>query len=94
MLRPESPVSPHELAVPADQSVGLHDQESRGQTPLREAQGCQQQGQLLQTAVSRLAAQLSIQDQQLLAEEQYLAVLVAPEQDGHQRVDGRKKEQL
>src|SRR5260370_37113563 len=43
-LLPESPVSPHELAVPAEQSVRLHDQEGRGQTPLREAQGRQQQG--------------------------------------------------
>jgi hypothetical protein len=43
---------------------------------LRKAQGGQQQGQLLQTAVSRLAAQSSAHDQQLLAEEQDLAVLV------------------
>ncbi len=53
-----------------------------------------QQGQLLQTAVSRLPVQLSMQDKQLLAGEQKLAVLVAPEQDGQQRVQGRKKEQL
>jgi hypothetical protein len=54
--------------MPAKQSVGLHDQEGFGQTSSREAEACQQQGQLLQTAVSRLPAQLSTQDQQLLAE--------------------------
>src|SRR6516225_12146147 len=63
-LLPKSPVSAHELSMPAKQSVGLHDQEGLGQTPFREAQACQQQGQLLQTAVRRLPAQLSTQDQQ------------------------------
>jgi hypothetical protein len=43
----------------------LHDQEGR-----------QQQGQILQTAASRFSGQWSLQDQQLLAEEQDLAVLV------------------
>jgi hypothetical protein len=80
--------------MPAKQSVGLHDQEGLGQTPFREAQASQQQGQLLQTAVRRLPAQLSTQDQQLLTEEGNLAVLVTPEQDGHQRVKGRKKQQM
>ena len=39
------------------------------------------------------SAELSTQDQQLLAEEQKLAVLVTPERDGQQRVEGRKNEQ-
>ena len=93
-LLPKSPVSAHELSMPAKQSVGLHDQEGLGQTPFREAQPSQQQGQPLQTAVRRLPAQLSTQDQQLLTEEGNLAVLVTPEQDGHQRVKGRKKQQM
>jgi len=37
---------------------------------------------------------LSLQDQQLLAEEQDLAVLVTQEQAGHQRIDGRKEQQV
>lgn len=87
-------MSPHELSVPAEQRVRLHDQAGRGQTLLREAEGGQQQGQLLQTAVSKLPAQMSLHDQQLLAEEQDLALLVTQEQTGHQRVDGRKEEQV
>jgi hypothetical protein len=72
-------MSPHEFSVPAEQRVRSHDQECCGQTSPREAQGGQQQGQLLQTAVSRLPAQLSLHDQQLLAKEQDLAVLVTQE---------------
>src|SRR5215471_5576106 len=45
-------------------------------------------------AVSRLPAQLSAHDQQLLAEEQDLAVPVTQKQAAHQRVDGRQKEQV
>ena len=52
-LLPKSPVSAHELSMPAKQSVGLHDQEGLGQTPFREAQASQQQGQLLQTAIKQ-----------------------------------------
>jgi hypothetical protein len=69
-------MSPDDLSMPAEQSVGSDDQQSRGQSLFRKAQGCQQQSQLFQTAVSRLAAPLSLHDQQLLAEEQDLAVPV------------------
>jgi len=72
----------------------LHYQEGGGQAPLGKAQGRQQQGQLLQTAASRFPGQLSLHDQQLLAEEQDLAVLVTREQAGHQQVDGRKEQQM
>jgi len=80
-LLPKSPLLAHELSMSAKQSVGLHDQEGLGQTPFREAQASQQQGQLLQTAISRLPAQLS----------ENLAVPVTPEQDGHQRVKRPKE---
>ena len=93
-LLPKNPVSAHELSMPAKQSVRLHDQKGLGQTPFREAQACQQQAQLLQTAVRRLPAQFSSQDQQLLAEEENLAVLVTREQGGQQRVKGCKKQQM
>jgi hypothetical protein len=69
-------------------------QEGLGQAPFRETQASQQQGQLLQTAISRLPAELSTQDQQLLTDEENLAVLVTPEQDGRQRVKRPKKQQM
>jgi len=69
-------MSSHHVSVSSEQRVRLHDQEGGGQAPLGKAQGRQQQGQLLQTAASRFPGQLSLHDQQLLAEEQDLAVLV------------------